>query len=64
MTQERWSRAYAALGEREPQPVEKLARRLCIGPERYDELAALLQVHRAPEAREVATLSWTPTSAA
>jgi SAM-dependent methyltransferase len=61
VAQTRWRRAYAVLGEHEQDEVAKLARRLCVGPDRHDEIAALLDIHRPPAEREVVTLSWAPT---
>jgi SAM-dependent methyltransferase len=61
VAQQRWARPYAALGEHEPGELERLARRLCVGPERHQELAPLLTAHPPPTTREVVTISWTPS---
>jgi SAM-dependent methyltransferase len=56
--QRRWRRRYQAIGETGDGAVARIARRLCVGPERYGELRRLLEDHPAPPEREVATLWW------
>jgi hypothetical protein len=53
----RWETESAFSGPDE-ELVAVTRRRLCVGPDRDDELRALLQRHRPPRRRAVATLWW------
>jgi SAM-dependent methyltransferase len=54
----RWRRRYEMIGEGGDEAVARIGRRLCIGPDRYEELRALLAVDPPPEDREVVTVWW------
>ncbi|HET6810304.1 MAG TPA: methyltransferase domain-containing protein [Acidimicrobiales bacterium] len=53
-----WRRRYEMIGESGEEAVARIGRRLCIGPDRYDELRGLLAVEPPPPDREVVTLWW------
>lgn len=56
---ERWERLRA--GDRDPdEQVAFVRRRLCLGPERDDEIRELLDRYPPPASRPVATLWWSP----
>ena len=59
----RWRRPYAQ-PERSGLSTERIARWLCLGPERLDELSAALQRHPPPDGRDVLTLCWAPSGTA
>ena len=54
----RWRRRYEMIGEGGEEAVARIGRRLCIGPDRYDELRGLLAAEPPPQDREVVTLWW------
>ena len=56
--EERWSRPVQMIGETGEESHARIARRLCLPPERHDELRALLAVTPAPAVRDVVTLWW------
>lgn len=56
--QMRWRRRYQMIGEQTAQGLERMARRLCLPAERYEELRRLLEEIPPPSEREVATLWW------
>jgi SAM-dependent methyltransferase len=56
--QERWSRRYQMIGENGDQSLLRIARRLCLPPERHDELQRVLAQRPPPHDREVVTLWW------
>lgn len=56
----RWYRPYGQRGESDLRSLERNARRLCLPPERLDELRAALEAHPPPDGRDVLTVSWTP----
>jgi SAM-dependent methyltransferase len=54
----RWSRAYQMIGETDDEALHRIARRLCLPPDRYDELRTVLAYVSPPADREVVTLWW------
>jgi SAM-dependent methyltransferase len=54
--QQRWTRRYQMVGENGPNPLAPLSRRLCLQPDRLDELAALVATMPPPTDREVVTI--------
>jgi SAM-dependent methyltransferase len=56
--QERWKRRYQMIGETADQSLVRIARRLCLPPERYDELGRVLASTPPPPDREMVTLWW------
>lgn len=56
--QRRWQRELQMIGEHDADAVARIARRLCLPPDRHDELAALLARVPPPAQREVVTLWW------
>ena len=59
--QQRWQRRLQMIGESDADHVARIARRLCVGPERHAEVRRLLEETPPPDAREVTTLWWEPT---
>jgi SAM-dependent methyltransferase len=56
--EERWKRHYQMIGETTDQSLVRIARRLCLRLERYDELRRLLASTPPPPDREVVTVWW------
>jgi SAM-dependent methyltransferase len=56
--QERWRRDYQMIGETSNRALARIARRLCLPVDRYDELRHLLGNTPPPTQRGVATLWW------
>ena len=56
--QHRWQRRLQMIGESNADHVERIARRLCLGPDRHAEVQRLLAATPPPESREVTTLWW------
>jgi hypothetical protein len=56
--QNRWSRAYQMIGETDDEALHRIARRLCLPPDRYDDLQTVLADVPPPVDREVVTLWW------
>ena len=56
--QQRWSRRYQMIGETGAHSLQRIARRLCLPPDRLDELRQLLATTPPPAEREVVTLWW------
>lgn len=54
----RWRRPIQMIGETGTDPVARVARRLCVGPERHDEIRRLLQAIPPPGERDLVTLWW------
>ena len=54
----RWRRRYQMIGEGGDEAVARIGRRLCIGPDRFEELRGLLAAEPPPQDREVVTLWW------
>lgn len=55
----RWERASRGRRDRDAQ-IEFVRQRLAVGPDRDDEVAALLDRHPPPETRRVVTIAWPP----
>jgi SAM-dependent methyltransferase len=60
--QRRWQRPIQMIGENEADAVARIARRLCLRPDRHGELAQLLGRMPPPTTRDVVTLWWGPHS--
>jgi SAM-dependent methyltransferase len=58
--QQRWQRPIQMIGENDADRVARIARRLCLPPDRHDELAQLLARMPPPTTRDVVTLWWGP----
>jgi cyclopropane fatty-acyl-phospholipid synthase-like methyltransferase len=56
--QERWSRRIQMIGETGDEQVARVARRLCLPPDRLDELRGAMSRHPPPPEREVVTVWW------
>ncbi|HET6664558.1 MAG TPA: class I SAM-dependent methyltransferase [Acidimicrobiales bacterium] len=56
--QQRWQRPVQMIGENEADAVARIARRLCLAPDRHDELAQVLARTPPPTTRDVVTLWW------
>ena len=56
--QERWTRRYQMIGENADHSLARIARRLCLPPERHDELRRLLASTPPPVERDVVTIWW------
>jgi len=56
--QERWRRRYQMIGETGDEALLRIARRLCLPPDRHDELREALASTPPPADREVVTLWW------
>jgi SAM-dependent methyltransferase len=56
--QERWQRRLQMIGESDSDQVARIARRLCLGPDRHADVRQLLETTPPPDAREVTTLWW------
>jgi SAM-dependent methyltransferase len=56
--QARSKRAYQMIGESGDESLERIARRLCLPPKRYDELRELLVAFPPPLERDMVTLWW------
>ncbi|MHB1783942.1 MAG: class I SAM-dependent methyltransferase [Acidimicrobiales bacterium] len=54
----RWTRVVQMIGETGPGGLSKIARRLCIGPDRYDELRRIVAEMPPPARRDVVTVWW------
>jgi hypothetical protein len=59
---EDWSRPIQMIGEAGDDRLRRIARRLCLRPDRLDELRQLLDEVPPPTDREVVTLWWSTTS--
>jgi SAM-dependent methyltransferase len=57
---EDWSRPIQMIGEAGDDQLQRIARRLCLTPDRLDELRQLLDEVPPPTDREVVTLWWSP----
>jgi SAM-dependent methyltransferase len=55
---ERWRRRIQMIGETGNEQLNRIARRLCLGPSRHDELRRLLENIPPPVDRDVVTLWW------
>ncbi len=55
---QRWTRVVQMVGETGPDGLSKIARRLCIGPDRYDELRRVVAEVPPPTRRDVVTVWW------
>jgi SAM-dependent methyltransferase len=60
---ERWRRRIQMIGESGDERLLRIARRLCLSPDRYDELRAQLVDVPPPLERDVVTIWWQPHSA-
>jgi Methyltransferase domain len=58
---ERWSRPIQMIGETGDDQLSRIARRLCLGPDRHDELRSALDTTPPPTERGVVTLWWAPS---
>ncbi len=58
VTQQRWSRRIQMIGEARDDLVARIGRRLCLAPERYDELREVLVHTPPPHERAAVTLWW------
>jgi len=56
--QHRWQRQLQMIGESDADQVARVARRLCVGPDRHAEVRQLLATTPPPDARQVTTLWW------
>jgi hypothetical protein len=56
--QQRWQRRLQMIGESDSDQVARIARRLCVGPDRHAEVQRLLETTPPPDSREVTTLWW------
>jgi hypothetical protein len=56
--QARWERPVQMIGENDADATARIARRLCLSPDRHDELAQLLALTPPPKTRDVVTLWW------
>jgi len=56
--QQRWQRRLQMIGESDADHVTRIARRLCVGPDRHAEVRRLVEMTPPPDAREVTTLWW------
>ena len=56
--QQRWRRPVQMIGENDVDAVARIARRLCLPPDRHDELALVLARDPPPTERDVVTLWW------
>jgi len=56
---ERWARPIQMIGESGGAQLERVARRLCIGPDRHDQLRNVLDATPPPVDRDVVTVWWT-----
>lgn len=56
--QERWTRAIQMIGETGDEQLARIARRLCLGPDRHDELKRVVDAQPPPIEREVVTVWW------
>ncbi len=54
----RWRRPVQMIGENDADATARIARRLCLSPDRHDELARLLARTPPPTTRDVVTLWW------
>jgi SAM-dependent methyltransferase len=59
---ENWSRPIEMIGEAGHDQLRRIARRLCLTPDRLEELRQLLDEMPPPTDREVVTLWWSTTS--
>lgn len=60
--QQRWVRRIQMIGETGDEQLHRIARRLCLGPHRHDELRRVLDATPPPREREVATIWWSTSS--
>lgn len=58
--QRRWKRHYQMIGEHGTHRLDAMARRLCLPPERHDELRHVVEDLPPPTEREMVTLWWQP----
>jgi len=58
VSQQRWQRRLQMIGESDADHVNRIARRLCVGPDRHAEIRRLVERTPPPDAREVTTLWW------
>jgi SAM-dependent methyltransferase len=58
--QRRWVRRIQMIGESGDQQLARIARRLCLRPDRLDELRGALSQQPPPAEREVVTVWWEP----
>ena len=56
--QRRWERQVQIIGENDADATARIARRLCLPPDRHDELSRLLARTPPPTTRDVVTLWW------
>jgi SAM-dependent methyltransferase len=56
--QRRWRRPLQMIGESGAERIARIARRLCLAPDRHDELRTLLRRTPPPSERDVVTLWW------
>jgi hypothetical protein len=54
----RWLRAYQMIAENGADALSRIACRLCVPTDRYDELRVVLATTPPPPEREMVTLSW------
>jgi hypothetical protein len=59
---ERWTRPIQMIGETDTDRVDRIARRLCLNPDRHDELRRALDATPPPVERGVVTVWWPATS--
>jgi SAM-dependent methyltransferase len=55
---QRWQRRYQMIGETGDDALARVARRLCLAPERHEALRAVLDATPPPVEREVVTMWW------
>jgi SAM-dependent methyltransferase len=58
--QRRWRRPVQMIGETDDDATARIARRLCLSPDRHDELARVVARTPPPTTRDVVTLWWGP----
>ena len=56
----RWARRYQMIGEGDDRRLERIARRLCLPRDRYDELRDVVAAQPPPAERDVLTVWWRP----
>lgn len=56
--QRRWRRPIQMIGETGDEQLERIARRLCLDPQRHDELRRVLAATPPPNNRDVVTVWW------
>lgn len=60
--EQRWRRPIQMIGETGDEQLQRIARRLCLPPDRHDELRRLLEATPPPSQRDVVTLWWSGAS--